>query len=51
MEPIQIHVRETSGPFKGSFLYSEELLTYQEAATALGKQFYVKIGTASPAVK
>jgi hypothetical protein len=51
MEPTQINIRETSGFLKGSFLYSEELWAYQEAVTALGKQFYATIGTVRPAVK
>ena len=51
MAPTQIHVHETSGLLKGSLLYSEELSAYQEAAAALGKQFYAIIGTLTPAVK
>jgi hypothetical protein len=51
MEPTLFNVHETSVLLKGSFLYSEELSAYQEAATALGKQFYATTGTAAPAVK
>jgi len=51
MEPTQIHVRDTAGLLKGSVLYSEELSAYQEAATALGKQFCAAIGTPTLAVQ
>jgi hypothetical protein len=51
MEPTQIHVRETAGLLKGSIIYSEELSAYQEAVTALGKQFYTTIRTATLAVQ